>query len=100
MGDGHPLRVAGPLGRVAGRAPGQLALAEGGQLASAGLGALAALLGIYLSWSLDLPAGGTIVLVSSVLFFAAWLFAPRHGVLFTRRWGVVTSRSRAVGGAR
>ncbi|MBW3085276.1 Manganese transport system membrane protein MntB [Austwickia sp. TVS 96-490-7B] len=48
-------------------------------LASAGFGAGAAVLGIYLSWSLDLPAGGTIVLVSSALFFVAWVGAPRHG---------------------
>lgn len=53
--------------------------------ASAGFGALAAVLGIYLSWSLDLPAGGTIVLVSSALFLIAWVFAPRHGVLASRR---------------
>ncbi|MCI7551303.1 MAG: anchored repeat-type ABC transporter permease subunit [Actinomycetaceae bacterium] len=48
------------------------------------LGAGAALVGVYLSWSLDLPAGGTIVLVSAGEFLLAWLFAPRHGVITPR----------------
>ncbi|MDD7385325.1 MAG: anchored repeat-type ABC transporter permease subunit [Actinomycetaceae bacterium] len=51
---------------------------------SASLGAGAALLGLYLSWALDLPAGGTIVLVSGAGFVLAWLFAPRHGVITPR----------------
>lgn len=42
-------------------------------------GALSALVGIYLSWSLDLPAGGTIVLVATAGFLAAWAAAP-HGL--------------------
>lgn len=45
------------------------------------LGAVSSFIGIYLSWSLDLPAGGAIVLVCSALFLLAWLFAPRHGVV-------------------
>ncbi len=44
-------------------------------------GGLSALLGLYLSWSLDTPAGGTIVLVATSLFLLAWLGAPKHGVL-------------------
>ncbi len=44
-------------------------------------GAVSAVLGIYLSWSLDLPTGGTIVLVTTLLFVLAWLLSPRHGVL-------------------
>ncbi|MCI6574025.1 MAG: anchored repeat-type ABC transporter permease subunit [Actinomycetaceae bacterium] len=51
---------------------------------SAGLGAGAAIIGLYLSWALDLPAGGTIVLVSALEFLLAWLFAPRHGVITPR----------------
>ncbi|WP_199731998.1 anchored repeat-type ABC transporter permease subunit [Cellulomonas triticagri] len=43
-------------------------------------GALAALVGVYLSWSLDLPTGGTIVLVATAVFLLAWFFAPRHGL--------------------
>ncbi len=48
------------------------------------IGGASALLGLYLSWSIDLPAGGTIVLVATSLFAAAWLFAPRHGAF--ARW--------------
>lgn len=48
------------------------------------LGVLSAVVGLYLSWAVDLPAGGTIVLVATGLFLLAWLLAPRHGVL-TRR---------------
>ena len=45
------------------------------------IGAGSALVGLYLSWSLDLPAGGTIVLVATVVFLATWLLAPRHGLI-------------------
>lgn len=44
------------------------------------IGALASLIGLYLSWSIDLPTGGTIVLVLTAFFAVAWLFAPRHGI--------------------
>ena len=30
---------------------------------------------------IDLPAGGTIVLVATVVFLLSWLLAPRHGLL-------------------
>ncbi|MDQ1128253.1 anchored repeat-type ABC transporter permease subunit [Microbacterium sp. SORGH_AS_0888] len=49
------------------------------------LGAGAALLGLYVSWSWDLPTGGTIVLVLTAAFLAAWCFAPRAGLLARRR---------------
>ena len=45
------------------------------------IGGVSALVGLYLSWSLDLPVGGTIVLVATAVFLLAWLLAPRHGVL-------------------
>lgn len=44
-------------------------------------GAVSAFIGLYLSWAVDLPTGGTIVLVATVLFLLAWLLAPRHGLL-------------------
>ncbi len=44
------------------------------------LGSAAALTGLYLSWSIDLPTGGTIVLVATALFLLAWFLAPRHGL--------------------
>jgi manganese/iron transport system permease protein len=48
------------------------------------LGALGALIGIYLSWSQDLPVGGTIVLVLTGEFLLCWFLAPRHGVVVRR----------------
>lgn len=38
------------------------------------IGVLSSLCGIYLSWSLDLPAGASIVCVVTLLFFAAWIY--------------------------
>ncbi|OKI71635.1 anchored repeat-type ABC transporter permease subunit [Micromonospora sp. CB01531] len=49
------------------------------------IGGTSALVGLYLSWSYDTPVGGTIVLVATAVFLAAWLLAPRHGLL-VRRW--------------
>ncbi|MFC8923727.1 anchored repeat-type ABC transporter permease subunit [Cellulosimicrobium sp. NPDC057127] len=49
------------------------------------IGGGSALVGLYLSWSLDLPAGGTIVLVATAVFLLAWFLAPRHGLLARRR---------------
>lgn len=48
---------------------------------AASLGAGCAVLGIYLSWALDLPTGGTVVLVATAVFLLAWAASPRHGVL-------------------
>ena len=45
------------------------------------IGILSAFIGIYLSWSLDVPTGATIVLVTTVCFLIAWVFAPKHGIL-------------------
>ncbi|GAA1643941.1 anchored repeat-type ABC transporter permease subunit [Actinoplanes couchii] len=49
------------------------------------IGAGCALIGLYLSWSWDLPVGGTIVLTLTGAFLLAHLFAPRHGVLMRLR---------------
>ena len=48
---------------------------------SPALGASGGLVGLYLSWALDVPTGATIVLVLTACFVLAWVFAPRHGVL-------------------
>lgn len=48
------------------------------------LGFIAAFIGIYLSWTWDIPTGGTIVLTSTLLFLLTWLFAPRRGVVTSR----------------
>ncbi len=51
------------------------------------IGASGALVGLYLSWSYDLPVGGTVVLVLTAVFLAAWLLGPRHGLLARVRAG-------------
>lgn len=52
---------------------------------SAIIGASASFIGLYFSWALDIPTGATIVLTVTVFFLAAWLFAPRHGLLLRRK---------------
>lgn len=52
---------------------------------SAVIGAAASFIGLYFSWALDIPTGATIVLTVTVFFLAAWLFAPRHGLLLRRK---------------
>lgn len=52
---------------------------------SPAIGAACSLVGLYLSWTFDTPAGATIVLVATVAFVTVWLAAPRHGVLWERR---------------
>lgn len=60
------------------------------------LGMSAAVIGLYLSWSIDagLPTGGTIVLVSTAGFLLAWLFAPKHGQFARRREVVEEARTQ------
>jgi manganese/iron transport system permease protein len=48
------------------------------------IGGSSALVGLYVSWSWDLPTGGTIVLVLTVAFLGAWTLAPRHGLIAKR----------------
>ncbi|MGO1506903.1 anchored repeat-type ABC transporter permease subunit [Microbacterium sp.] len=45
------------------------------------IGGSSALVGLYVSWSFDLPVGGMIVLIATAVFLLAWFFAPRHGLL-------------------
>jgi manganese/iron transport system permease protein len=52
---------------------------------SAGIGALSGVMGLLVSYHGDVAAGGTIVLVATLLFGLVWLFAPMHGIL-TARW--------------
>ncbi|MYL24358.1 iron chelate uptake ABC transporter family permease subunit [Halomonas alkaliantarctica] len=49
------------------------------------VGVSAAVLGLWLSFVLDVASGGTIVLVATGLFFLALLFSPKHGVIM-RQW--------------
>lgn len=48
------------------------------------IGGTSALVGMYVSWSLDLPVGGTIVLAATAVFLLAWCLAPRHGLIARR----------------
>ncbi|MCG7303793.1 anchored repeat-type ABC transporter permease subunit [Pseudoglutamicibacter albus] len=54
-------------------------------LTAACFGVLGAFVGIYVSWAVDLPTGGAVVLVCAVIFVLAWLLGPRHGVLARQR---------------
>jgi manganese/iron transport system permease protein len=56
------------------------------------IGGLSALVGLYVSWSWDYPTGGTIVLVSTAFFLAAWCLAPRQGLIAKRRLRSVAVR--------
>jgi manganese/iron transport system permease protein len=52
---------------------------------AAAIGALSALIGLYLSYAFSLAAGGMVVLVATGFFVVCWLLAPRHGLLAARR---------------
>ncbi len=52
---------------------------------SAGLGALTSFTGAYASYFFNGATGGCIVTLQTLLFLAAFLFAPKHGVLASRR---------------
>lgn len=49
------------------------------------LGIGASVVGLYLSYSLGLAAGGLIVLVATAQFLLCWFFAPRHGLVAKAR---------------
>ncbi|HLP87052.1 MAG TPA: metal ABC transporter permease [Nostocaceae cyanobacterium] len=48
------------------------------------IGVISSISGMYLSYFFNLPSGPAIVLVVTGLFVLAFLFSPRHGVLFPR----------------
>ena len=54
-------------------------------LISIALGAITSFVGAYISFFLDGATGGVIVTLQTVLFLAAFYFAPKHGVLAARR---------------
>ncbi len=49
------------------------------------IGTVTSFLGAYLSYFLDGATGGIIVVMQTVLFLAAFVFAPKHGILAARR---------------
>jgi manganese/iron transport system permease protein len=52
---------------------------------SVAIGAVTSLLGAYISYFVDGATGGVIVTLQTLLFLAAFYFAPKHGVLAARR---------------
>ena len=54
---------------------------------SVAIGAGTAFAGAYISYFLDGATGGVIVCLQTSLFLAAFLFAPKHGILAARRRG-------------
>ena len=52
---------------------------------SVAIGTLTSLVGAYLSYFLDGATGGIIVVLQTLIFLAAFLFAPKHGLLAARR---------------
>jgi manganese/iron transport system permease protein len=56
------------------------------------MGVVTSAVGAYVSYFLDGSTGGLIVVFQTLLFLAAFLFAPKHGRLGARR-------AASVGGA-
>ena len=52
---------------------------------------LACVGGTYVSYYFDLSTGGSIVVLLTLIFVAAPLFAPKYGILF-QRWRQVSPR--------
>ena len=46
--------------------------------------ALSSIIGVYISYWSDIETGGSIVLVQTMIFLFAFLFAPRYGILKSR----------------
>ena len=51
---------------------------------SAAIGASAAVIGLYFSFTYNLASGATIVLAATALFFIAFLFSPKQGILWKK----------------
>ena len=52
---------------------------------SVAIGALSCVLGVYLNYFVDAATGAVIVLLQTLLFLLAFVFAPVHGILASRR---------------
>ncbi len=60
---------------------------------SVAIGATTSIVGAYLSYFLDGATGGVIVTLQTLLFLTAFVFAPKHGLLASRRVASVESAS-------
>lgn len=54
-------------------------------LVSALLGALASVIGLYLSYYMNIVSGAAVVLTATGFFFLAYLFAPQRGLVWSMR---------------
>ncbi len=54
-------------------------------LVAAALGALASVVGLYLSYYLNIVSGAAVVLTATLFFFLVYLLAPQRGLLWTVR---------------
>ena len=61
---------------------------------SVAIGTLTSFVGAYASYFLDGATGGIIVVLQTLIFLVAFVFAPKHGLLAARR------RARAGAGGR
>lgn len=59
---------------------------------SAILGASASVIGLYFSYTYNLASGATIVVASTCLFFLAFIFSPKHGLLL-KKWKTKKQRT-------
>jgi manganese/iron transport system permease protein len=64
-------------------------------LISIGFGAVTSFAGAYISYFIDGATGGVIVTLQTLLFLAAFLFAPKHGIVAARRRRMATLEAPA-----
>ncbi|WP_137133432.1 metal ABC transporter permease [Rhizobium sp. FKY42] len=62
---------------------------------AAGIGAITSFVGAYASYFLNGATGGIIVVLQTLIFLAAFVFAPKHGVLAARRRRKLTLQEAA-----
>ena len=61
---------------------------------SVAIGALSSFVGAYLSYFLNGATGGVIVVLQTILFLIAFLFAPKHGLFAARRRRLLVSAAQ------
>jgi manganese/iron transport system permease protein len=64
-------------------------------LISVALGVITSLFGAYFSYFLDGATGGVIVTLQTLAFLAAFILAPRHGMIAARRRRLAGAETRA-----
>lgn len=62
---------------------------------SVAMGAVTSFVGAYISYFLDGATGGVIVTLQTLLFLAAFFFAPKHGLLTARRRSMASGEAAA-----